>query len=284
MLFDFYKLNFKSFYFKKKKVSLYQNFANNLYWSNYKKFKDPDGKIRDLSKEFLKKKKDLRNEISFLKEKFNNKKIKVLDMGCGFNFFLKSLPKDWNKYGIELSSLVSKDKESWSKIYNYDIEKIFTKSQKIQLGKFDVIFNYHVIEHLRKPENFLINVRSLLKEKGYFLLGTPNFDSGCARRYKSRYRFLKDPTHISYFSENSLYRMLDTYGFKILRVDFPYFETQLFNINNLKKLFKTTKNNVSPPFYGNIMTFYCQKKSINIFLKELRFKKKIFKKISSKNY
>lgn len=281
MLFDFYNLNFKSFYFKKKKINLYQNFANNLYWSNFTKFKDPDGKIRDLSKEFSKKKKDLRNEIFFLKKKFHNKKIKVLDMGCGFNFFLKALPKQWNKYGIEPSSLASKDTELWSKIYNYDIEKIFSKSQKKELGKFDVIFNYHVIEHLKKPENFLINVQSLLKENGYFLLGTPNFDSGCARRYKSKYRFLKDPTHISYFSENSLYRMLDTYGFKIFRVDFPYFETQFFSITNLKKLFKISEKKVSPPFYGNIMTFYCQKKSKISFLKEFRFKKKIFEKISS---
>ena len=112
-----------------------------------------------------------------------------------------------------------------------------------------------------------------------FLIGTPNFDSACARLFKKKYRFFKDPTHISFFSDNSLFRMLDTYGFQILNIDYPYFETSHFNIKNLKKLFKKKKEKVSPSFYGNIMTFYCKKKTIKNFSDEIRYKKSIFFKI-----
>ena len=55
-----------------------------------------------------------------------------------------------------------------------------------ELGTFDVVFSYHVIEHLLYPEKFIENVYKILKPGGYFILGTPNFDSGCARRFKKK--------------------------------------------------------------------------------------------------
>ena len=130
----------------------------------------------------------------------------------------------------------------------------------MKLGEFDVVFSYHVIEHLSNPEMLIENAYNILKKKGYFIIGTPNFDSGCARRFKNNYRFFKDKTHLSFFSENSLFRLLDDNGFKIEQVDYPYFETDHFSKKNLNRLF--LKSKVSPPFYGNIMTFYCTKKNI----------------------
>ena len=142
------------------------------------------------------------------------------------------------------------------------------------------MFSYHVIEHLNKPEVFIQNAYNLLKKNGYFILGTPNFDSACARRFKKRYRFYKDNTHISFFSENSLFRLLDDNGFDVKEVDYPYFETDHFTKKNLIRIFNFKK--VSPPFYGNIMTFYNQKKSKSLIKKSLDYKiataKKLFRK------
>lgn len=279
---NFFKLKFNNYYYKKSKKKNNISFSDNTYWMNFEKFRDPDGKIRNLAKEYEKKKIDLKNEIEFLKKKFGKKNIRILDLGSGFGFFLKALPNTWDKNGIELSNLASRNSRKWSNIYNYDLEKIFSKKQLHKLKKFDVIFSYHVVEHLKKPEIFLFNVQNLLKKKGFFVLGTPNFDSGCARLFKNKYRFFKDPTHITYFSENSMFRMLDTFGFKIFHVDYPYFRTSHFSIQNLKKLFKINEQKVSPPFYGNIMTFYCQKKTKKNFMIEINYKKKIFKKLNIK--
>ena len=30
-----------------------------------------------------------------------------------------------------------------------------------KLGKFDVVFSYHVIEHLKNPDQFILNAREL---------------------------------------------------------------------------------------------------------------------------
>ena len=175
--------------------------------------------------------------------------------------------------------MASKNSKEWANIVKINLEKNINKKLLNKLGKFDVVFSYHVIEHLKKPEVFVQNARQLLKQNGYFILGTPNFDSACARRFKKNYRFFKDKTHISYFSENSLYRLLEDYGFKVQSVDYPYFETEHFSKENLKRLFKTNK--VSPPFYGNIMTFYCTKKNSSHLKKYINYKIKTAKKILS---
>jgi hypothetical protein len=54
-----------------------------------------------------------------------------------------------------------------------------------------------------------------------------------------------------------MHRFLRDYGFTIDRVDYPYFDTPYFTAQNLARLLNTSE--VSPPFYGNFMTFYCHK-------------------------
>ena len=250
------------------------NSQHNNYWKSFKNHRDPDGKLRDLSKERKKKLEDLKNEIKFIKQTSKNKKkVRILDLGSGFGYFLSVFrSKKFEKIGFELSNLASKDSNKWAKIYQINIEKKIDQSFIKELGKFDFIFCYHVIEHLNNPSQLIINVRDLLKNDGHFIIGTPNFDSGCARLFKNNYRFFYDKTHVSFFSENSLYRLLVDHGLNVSKVDYPYFETQHFNLNNLKKLFN--KKKISPSFYGNIMTFYCKKKSKTELMTYLKYKNK----------
>ena len=78
-----------------------------------------------------------------------------------------------------------------------------------------------------------------------------------ARRYRERYRLLHDPTHISLFSNDSMHRFLRDHGFRIERVRYPYFEGRHFNQANLTRLLEG--EGISPAFYGNFMTFYCER-------------------------
>ena len=69
---------------------------------------------------------------------------------------------------------------------------------------------------------------------------------------------LHDITHISLFSSQKLIELLIDLGFRIEKIDYPYFETKYFNKNEILKLFNTKQ--LSPAFYGNIMTVYLSKK------------------------
>jgi hypothetical protein len=69
---------------------------------------------------------------------------------------------------------------------------------------------------------------------------------------------LHDKTHISLFSDQKLSELLTDLGFEIEKIDYPYFDTGYFNKKEIFKIFNS--NTISPPFYGNIMTFYAFKK------------------------
>lgn len=126
-----------------------------------------------------------------------------------------------------------------------------------QESSFDIVLMNHVIEHLPNPQEAITKVRALLKSGGILIIGTPNFDSGAARRYGNKFRLLNDPTHISLFSEDSLRRFVRDNGFTIENVEYPFFDTPWFSKENLLKLMQL--NVVSPPFYGSFMTIFARK-------------------------
>ena len=93
-------------------------------------------------------------------KKINNKKKikKVLDVGCGFGFFLDVARKSgWDVYGSEINKECIKalDKKN---IPNINIDNYKAKS-------FDLITLWTVYEHLIDPNNFLKKISKLLKKR-----------------------------------------------------------------------------------------------------------------------
>lgn len=207
---------------------------------------DPDGKVRNLLEEREHSLSGIKEITSYI-ERLNPGKL--LDIGCGLGWMLSSLSQDWDKFGIEISRFASNYASKFANIHNGTLED-FKESG------FDVIVMNHVIEHLEDPIAAIKKIRSLLKPSGIFIIGTPDFDSGAARRYGSNFRLLHDPTHISLFSCDSMHRCLRENGFKICNVEYPYFDTPWFTEKNL--LSTLNPMGISPPFYGSAMTFFCR--------------------------
>ena len=80
-----------------------------------------------------------------------------------------------------------------------------------------------------------------MKPGGTLILETPDFDSAAARRFGNNFRMLKDKTHISLFSQDSLIRFIRGNKFKIFQINYPYFNTPFFNKKNLLRIFNTKK-------------------------------------------
>ena len=218
------------------------------YERNYHyKVIDPDGKTRILPNERKFKLKQLKYILSFLKKR---KPCKILDIGCGHGWLLSSLNHKWNKYGVEISKFASINASKYCKIFNGSFDSFKEKN-------FNIITALHIIEHHPNPEKFLKNIYSKLKPNRILILETPDFDSAAARRFGNKFRLLKDKTHISLFSADSLIRMVRKFKFKVFDINFPYFETPYFNKKNLLRIFDKSK--VSPPFYGSTITLFLKK-------------------------
>ena len=229
-------------YFKRREPTQPVDYEQ-AYWGTVT---DPDGHVRDRLKEREKHLEDVAAELKYLNGLPGGR---LLDVGCGLGFFLSGLGDQWQKHGLEVSSFAAKHAKEWGEIFIGTLEQA-----KYPDAHFDAVVMHHVIEHLDDPISAIGEVRRILKPGGALVLGTPDFDSGCARRFGEHYRLLHDPTHVSLFTNESMHRFLRDHGFVINHVEYPYFETRYFSEDNLKRLFKTDET--SPPFYGNFMTFY----------------------------
>ena len=166
---------------------------------------------------------------------------------------MKSLNDKWEKYGLEPDSNAAKIAGQNCFIKNMSFEEdVYPENH------FDIINMHHVIEHIDNPLKTMKEIKKILKPNGKLIIATPDFDSGAARLFGSKYRLLHDKTHISLFSNESMHRMLRDFNFKIYKSEFPFFNTRFFSLSNLTSLFDTKK--ISPPFYGNFMTFFCENK------------------------
>jgi len=241
-LYDFYSLSEKEYYIKRELLK--KTDFNESYWGT---IVDPDGIVRNRLEERERHLEDLCNEIKYINSLNPGK---ILDVGCGLGYFLSGVDDAWERFGVEISEFCADYAQKWGKIFVGQLEDL-----KFAHNDFDVIVLHHVIEHVENPINLILEIKKILKKSGTLLLGTPDFDSGCARLFGKNYRLLNDPTHISLFSNDSMHRFLRDHGFTIDHVEYPFFNTRHFTDDNLKALFNTSK--VSPPFYGNFMTFYC---------------------------
>ena len=234
----------RSIYYTRREAPAAAGFEEG-YWGVVK---DPDGNVRDLSLEREKKLVDLKNELAFVNALPPGR---LLDVGCGLGYLLSGVDPKWDRHGVEISEYAAEKAEQYGEIIHADL-----MSAGYPDRFFDVVTLYHVIEHMENPERELLEIKRVLKPGGWLIVGTPNFDSACARRFGDKFRMLHDVTHISLFSAESLRRLLEDNGFSVESEDYPFFETRYFTRENLERLFDTTQ--MSPPFYGSIMTLYAR--------------------------
>ena len=218
------------------------------YWDQVS---DPDGLRRSRLDEREQSLADERAELEFVR---SLRPGTILDAGCGPGWFLSAVDTSWKRFGVERSYFAAVHAADVAAVQVAGIEACPFADEM-----FDLVVCHHVIEHVPDPLQACRELHRILKPDGRLLIATPDFDSGAARRFVSKYRLVHDPTHVSLFSNDSMHRFLRDNGFHVDGVEYPFFETRHFTEDALLRLFDTSK--VSPPFYGSFMTFYCTKLS-----------------------
>lgn len=140
---------------------------------------------------------------------------RILDVGCGCGFFLaEALQAGWYAYGTEVSRSAA-----------YYAEKVGVAAGRIfvgdvpaagfELGSFDVVTMFEVIEHLRDPAGVLRVVWHLLRDGGLLYLTTPNYDSLSRYLLGSSWRIILPREHLFYFTAASLGPLLRMSGYEV---------------------------------------------------------------------
>lgn len=155
----------------------------------------------------------------------------ILDFGCGNGGFLKLAKNDANQIcGLDL------DIESVNYLNHEGIE-CYQNVFELPDIKFDIIFMFHVVEHLPDPKQILYILADHLTEKGIIVMETPNADDALLSLYdcKAFADFTYWSPHIYLYNEFTLSKMLISIDFRILNM----FQFQRYSIaNHLKWLSK----------------------------------------------
>ena len=101
---------------------------------------------------------------------FVPKNGRILDVGCGGGHttcISKILRDDIDIFGLDIEK-----KYFWKEFTNYNVNFLLCNVEnscfKDQI--FDVVISFGVIEHTKNPDNFLKEIRRMLKNNGYFFV------------------------------------------------------------------------------------------------------------------
>lgn len=145
----------------------------------------------------------------------------LLDIGCGMGFFLEVARElSSTAKGVEISRYACSHcrQKLGLDVYCGDL-----KAAPFPAESFDVITAFDVLEHLTGPKSFLERVRRILKVKGQFIVLVPNYGS-LVFKLNLRICALKNqpfpnvPEHLTYFTRQSLRRLLESRGFIIRKI------------------------------------------------------------------
>lgn len=126
-----------------------------------------------------------------LKEILPNKDVKILDFGCG--------PTDaFSKLALEDGFIA----ESYDPYF-------FTQKELLQ-QKYDVVWCSEVFEHFNEPKKSVEQVMSLLNPGGILTVMTDHYPEEPEEFIKWGYH--NDPTHISFYSGQTMQWIAKTYG------------------------------------------------------------------------
>jgi 2-polyprenyl-3-methyl-5-hydroxy-6-metoxy-1,4-benzoquinol methylase len=218
----------------------------------------------DESIEHLNRRKQYELDVELLRTYVRDKDINVIDIGCSSGEYLDTMPKEWNKHGMEVNEYLRHKLRNSRPNY-----KVYSSLQEIG-GFFDLVTLRGVIEHIPEHHDLIEFLQKQVKVGGFlFISATPNFDSICSRLYKQHWSQIVCPEHIHQFTSTSLQILLQRANFACKAIHYPYLETPYANwesdSNNFFKYFSKTTNSLlqSPttrhPFPGNMLSVLFQK-------------------------
>lgn len=175
-----------------------------------------------------------RNELInlFLLSKYIKRKdFKLLDAGCGIGSNLDSILKKYPKAKIIGIDNYNSDLEIARKFFLNRAEFILGDclDTKLTSRSFDVVLSNQVIEHITKYDEYLNEIKRVLKPKGLLILSTPNFHNPRnvflklffqkpIMRWENNQNLPKDKYrgHIKEFYEKELIDIINRHNFKLL--------------------------------------------------------------------
>lgn len=141
----------------------------------------------------------------------------ILDIGCGNGpLLLRARDRGWEPHGLETSEwAVGFDRE----VLDLDVRRGVLEDHPFGGERFDVVTLIHSLEHMPRPVAALRAVHDLLTDRGIVRVEVPNTASLGRRVHREDWRGYVPPSHLWYFTRETLEDTLDAAGFDVFGVD-----------------------------------------------------------------
>lgn len=191
---------------------------------------------------------------------------RLLDVGAAAGFLMDSARKSgWETYGVEFSKTASEFARGELKL---NVKTGELPECDWPEDYFDVITMIDMIEHTKDPKANLRAAARFLKPGGLLVISTPNIASLGFRIFGKGFVFMRPEVHLWYFDLKTMSRMLASFGIRVLKADYPYFDTRYFNgrevwnlISRISRKIRVGEREAVPsaPMPGNLMNLFCEK-------------------------
>lgn len=181
----------------------------------------------------------LKNKVKLINAK--SSKGKLLDIGAGTGDFLVVAKNDgWDTTGIEPSKKAKTIAIKKGVAFADNLSDLNDHS-------FDVITMWHVLEHVPNLDQYILELKRLLKPAGTILIAVPNFKSFDAGYYGRFWAAYDVPRHIWHFSKTSIKKLFAEKEMELIEVLPMKFDS--FYVSLLSEKYKTGKMNFIKAFF-----------------------------------
>jgi 2-polyprenyl-3-methyl-5-hydroxy-6-metoxy-1,4-benzoquinol methylase len=178
----------------------------------------------------------------------------VLDVGCGAGEFFKFLDgKNCECSGLDKSDFAAELLLAKGIKFSKEPIEEFAKKNK---EKFDYITGFQILEHVKEPGLFLINLSKMLKKGGTLFIAVPNNDPYFLK-YDKYHTLNLPPHHMGLWNEESLTKLAPHFGLTLRQIKFEGFDyilnffSRKTGINN--GIIKGVLKNVLSLFFKNTL-------------------------------
>lgn len=135
----------------------------------------------------------------------------LLDIGAGTGHFVTKMKSaGYEVTGLEPDEDARAVCAELNRVDLLPIERLYAE----ELGSFDVITMWHVLEHVYNLRDDLKRISGLLNQNGVLVIAVPNHTSFDAEHYDGFWAAYDVPRHLYHFDPSSIIPMVEGYGLK----------------------------------------------------------------------
>jgi len=148
--------------------------------------------------------------------------VRILDIGCGDGTVLNQWKKAFDvaveTHGVEMSDKAAAIAEAQGHVV------MPKRIEECELAResYDLVYSFHVIEHVADPASFLRAVHGALKPSGLLLIETPNVDTADFRLFgpSGHWGAFHFPRHWTMYDGKTFRALAEKTGFEVTAIEY----------------------------------------------------------------